>query len=120
MTEDKTFTTQDQGPFAVLKVPDDVLAELVENPSRIEELKAVVGVRVLVLSHDTDLFTDKRAVEEVERFLGVKPKPWANLGTAAEDIQKGQPVALGTDGLVYQFKGVANGEEDRRGEDVEG
>lgn len=62
------ITTKSNEPFAVLKVPDDILADLVDKPQLIEELKKLIGVKVLIIGERVNLFMGKMAREEVERL----------------------------------------------------
>lgn len=55
-------------PFAVLRVPDDVLAELVNNPTVIDDLKRLIGVKVLIIGDRVDLLMGRLAEFEVDRL----------------------------------------------------
>jgi len=69
MTKDKTaFKTEGNKPFALLQVPEYLMADIVENPHIVDEIKRLIGIDVLIVRQDIKLTTGKMALEEAQRL----------------------------------------------------
>lgn len=89
MADKTAFKTEDGKDFAVLQVPPWLIGEICENPNIAEEIKRLIGVRVLIVSQDVNLVLGEMAKSEVKR-LHSEIERFLNEGEDAESEKRNE------------------------------